>query len=307
MKDQQELTWNFDYSYSGEQHSGTKNVIYKIENTLSSKVYIGQTKRPLRKRWLDYKYDLLKPIQKQRKSGTNVKLKHSVQKYYLETGNIDFLKFSIVEVVDISATANEYETGRLLCEREQFHIKEHKLVYGASKVCNVIAGGRNYNFTDLDKVNISESKKRYYQTEAGKALKQKLREVQTGHKISEETRQKLSESHKGLLSGKNHPLFGKKGQLSPTYGMKHKQESIEKMKQNRKGKCAGLENHNTKTYDLSADPLVSPVGVLYTLIISLNSFCKEHGLSTSHLRGIIFSKPAYKSHKGWCLQSHVDR
>ena len=39
-----------------------------------------------------------------------------------------------------------------------------------------------------------------------------------------------------------------------------KKASIEKMKQNRKGKNLCLDNHNTKTYDLSSNPLVSPVG-----------------------------------------------
>ena len=298
------MEWNFDYDYNGTHHSRTKNVIYKIENTISGKIYIGQTRRTLRERWLNYKYDLLKPIQKQRKSGTNIKLKYSVQKHYLETGNVDFLRFSIVEVVDTSAVTNEAEVGKLLCEREQFHIKEYKLLYG-SKVCNVIAGGRNYRFTKEDKINISESKKRFYQTDAGKALKKKLSNLKSGRTISEATRKKLSDSHKGLFAGNNHPLFGKTGELSATYGMKHKQESIEKMKQNRKGKCAGLENPNTKTYDLSSNPLVSPSGEKYFQITNLSKFCKDHGLDTSHLRSVIVGKPEHKSHKGWKLQSNV--
>jgi group I intron endonuclease len=295
------MEWQFDYRYGGAQHSRTKNVIYKIENTISGKIYIGQTRRTIRERWLNYKYDLLKPIQKQRKSGTNIKLKRSVQKHYLETGNVDFLRFSIVEVVDTSVATNEAEIGKLLCEREQFHINEFKLIYG-SKVCNVITGGRNYSFTKEDKINISESKKRFYQTEKGEALKEKLRNIQTGHTISEETRKKLSESHKGLLAGDKHPLFGKAGELSPTYGMKHKQESINKMKQNRKGKCSGMDNHNAKIYDLSDRPLVSNTGEIYRQIVCLSAFCKLHALHPTHLRNVISGKN--KSHKGWKLQDH---
>lgn len=304
MITQENLRWNFDYSFNGEQQSDTRNVIYKIENTVSGKVYIGQTRRPLRQRWLDYKYDLLKPIQKKRKWGTNVKLKHSVQKHYLETGNIDFLKFSIIEIVDVSSASDAKEIGRLLCDREEFHIKGYKQIYGRENVCNVIDNSRNYAYSEKDKMNISEAKKRYYQTDEGLELRKRLSTMATGRIPSEEARKKMSIAHKGMRVGEKHPMHGKTGILSPTYGRKHSEASIEKMKQNMTRR-SGKANHNTKTYDLSADPLVSPTGETYTEITCLHAFCVQHNLGTSHLRAVIFRKPGHISHKGWRLQSNI--
>jgi group I intron endonuclease len=294
------LNWYFDYTFNGKQHSRTRNVIYKIENTLSGKLYIGQTKRMLFERWRDYKYDLLRPIQVKKRSGANIKLKRSVQYYFKQIGNVEFLRFSIVEIVDCS-NVDPRSLEDFLGEKERYHIKELRKKHG-NMVCNVLDGGTVRVFNDNGKQNISEAKKRFYQTEKGEALKEKLRNIQTGHTISEETRKKLSESHKGLLAGDKHPLFGKTGELSSTYGMKHKQESIRKMKQNRKGKCSGMDNHNAKIYDLSDRPLVSNTGELYRQIVCLSAFCKLHALHPTHLRNVISGKN--KSHKGWKLEDH---
>ena len=60
---------------------------------------------------------------------------------------------------------------------------------------------------------------------------------------SEETRKKMSISHKGILrtsesrkkqslklSGKNNPMYGRKGKLSPVYGKPKSEETIQKLK-----------------------------------------------------------------------------
>lgn len=299
----QQLTWNFHYEFDGKHHSRTRSIIYKIENTISGKVYVGQTRRMLFERWANYKYDLLRPIQTKRRTGTNIQLKRSVQKHFKQTGNVDFLKFSIVEIIDVADTKSKEEIEKMLGERERHYIAEFRKTHGKAKVCNVTDGGRGNSFTYEGKLNISEAKKRFYQTEEGIALKEKLRKMQTNRKISEETRKKLSESHKGLLAGNKHPMFGKTGELNPMHGVHHTPESIEKIRQNRKGKHSGTDNHNTKVYDLSANPLVSASGETHTQVVCLNAFCQQHGLHTTHLRNVINGKN--KSHKGWKLQSLV--
>lgn len=298
------LTWNFNYDFNNGQHSRTKYIIYKIENTLSGKIYIGQTKRMLFQRWADYKYNLLKPIE--RKSSLNTKLKNSVKYYYEKVGNVNFLQFSIVEIVDNSPLKNADEIGKLLCDREEYHIKEYKKIYGTNKICNIFETSRNYNYTNIVRENISKSKKLFYKTKEGEILKLKLKENKLGTKATIETKKKLSESHKGLFAGIKHPLYGKKGIQSSTYGLRHSKETKKKMSENRKRKNTGIANPNTKTYFLFSNPLVSPTGERYIQITNLNEFCKQHNLYTTHLRNIIKSKPNCKSHKGWKLQSNVN-
>ena len=61
-------------------------------------------------------------------------------------------------------------------------------------------------------------------------------EVNKGKTLSEETKKKLSESHKGIQAGENNPMFGKH----------HSEESKNKMKKNRKDKCKGVNNHKSR-------------------------------------------------------------
>lgn len=297
------LTWNFDYSFMGEQHSRSKNIIYKIENTISGKIYIGQTRRMLFQRWMNYKHNLLRPIKKNRTAGTNIKLKNSVQKHYQETGDVNFLRFSIVEIVDISGVSSETEIAALLNACETRHINEYRLLYGKTKICNVLSTTRNYVYTDDVCDKISTAKKRFYQTEEGMELRKRISSWRVGVKASAETRKKISDSNKGLMAGEKHPSFGKTGSASKTFGRKHNDEERAKISQALTGKYRGALNKRAKVFDLSADPLVSPDDAVYTTICSLNDFCRQHGLSTSHLRRVINKKPGFWSHKGWQLLS----
>lgn len=49
--------------------------------------------------------------------------------------------------------------------------------------------------------------------------KRKISIAKTGKVLSEETRQKMSKAKKGLFSGKKNPMFGKRGKLSPRFGI----------------------------------------------------------------------------------------
>lgn len=299
--DFKKITWNFNYEFNGGHHSRTKHIIYKIENILSSKIYIGQTRRMLHQRWNDYKYNLLTPIKKEKYDGSNIKLKHSVQKHYKKTNNVDFLKFSIIEIIESNDSTMIEEINEKLSKREIYWINEYRKMYGTNKVCNVLNGGTNHIITNDDKNKISESKKRFYQTETGIQLRKKLSNVQKGRKRTEEEKQKMSKSRKGLLTGEKHPLFGKTGALNPMFGKKHSEESKQKMSDNKKGLNSGLQHQYARIYDLSLNPLVSPIGEKFSKIECLSSFCKEQNLHTTHLRNVFKGKN--KSHKGWKLES----
>lgn len=56
-----------------------------------------------------------------------------------------------------------------------------------------------------------------------------------GKKHSEETKKKMSKNHADF-SGKNHPLYGIKGENNPNHGRNHSQETIMKMSKSKLGK-----------------------------------------------------------------------
>ena len=303
----EDLKWNLNYEFTGEQHSRTKFIIYKIENTISGTVYIGQTRRMLWKRWQDYRNDLLKPIQVDKRSGSNIKLKRSVQKHYKKERNLNFLQFSIVEVLDVSLLTTEEEKQLKLDEREQVHIKEYRKLFGKRKVCNVLDGGRTHVFTEENRKTMGESQKAFYGTKKGERKKQQLKEIfagsgnpMYGKKQTEESIRKNRESNIGKQSGENNAMFGK----HHTEETKNKVSLANKGKvSKRKGtKCpqmSGLKNPSAKVYDLSLNPLVSPTGEEFMKVECLENFCRERGLLSSKMSQVISGKS--RTHKGWRL------
>ncbi len=64
-----------------------------------------------------------------------------------------------------------------------------------------------------------------------------------GVKLSDEHKEKISISCKGINFGKKNGMFGKFGEENPFYGKKHTKESLLKISENRKGKYCGKENN----------------------------------------------------------------
>ena len=60
---------------------------------------------------------------------------------------------------------------------------------------------------------------------------------------SEETKQKISEANKGKQAGENHPMYGKRGELSPLYGKPRSEETKQKLREFNIGKHCGDKNH----------------------------------------------------------------
>ncbi len=87
--------------------------------------------------------------------------------------------------------------------------------------------------------------------------KNKLSKANQGKKQTEETRQKIGEKSKGRIVseevkqkireskiGKNNPMYGKGGELSPTYGRKHTKEDRQKISEALIGLFKGSKHPN---------------------------------------------------------------
>ena len=158
--------------------------IYKIENSVNGKVYIGKSIDILNKRWPSHK-NLLN-------NGThdNRHLQNAWNKY-----GEDNFKFSIIFECCIDEL-NKYEIYYINLYKSYLPEYGYNKTYGGD-----------------------------------------------GEIPTEETRRKMSISHKGILgtpeskakqslklSGENNPMFGRKKELSPVYGKPKSDETLQKLK-----------------------------------------------------------------------------
>lgn len=73
-------------------------------------------------------------------------------------------------------------------------------------------------------------------TEISEETKQKMSETRKGKPKSEETRRKMSQANRG----ENNYWYGKTGELNPFYGRKHSPESIKRMSEVKKGESNAM-------------------------------------------------------------------
>ena len=116
-----------------------------------------------------------------------------------------------------------------LDELEQYYIKKYDTFHSGY---NSTEGGNSGRLSDETKQKISESLKGRPMSEL---TYQKLCLVRRPH--TEESKKKISEKAKQRYANpQNHPIFGKK----------HSEESRRKNSESRKGKCMGVENGKSK-------------------------------------------------------------
>lgn len=145
--------------------------IYKIENKINGKVYIGQS-QDISERWKQHLNSYTKE--------SNVIYK-AIRKY-----GIDNFLFEIIEVCDIES----------LNEREIYYINKFNSYVGFKK-------SNGYNMTKGGEGTRGVIRSKEYRA----AVRERL----IGGRLSEETKLKISIHHKesGLFSGNNNPNFGK--------------------------------------------------------------------------------------------------
>lgn len=154
--------------------------IYKIENSINGKIYIGSSVNT-HKRWISHKCDFNK------KRHPNKHMQNVYNKY-----GIDVLIFSVIEMCDKSE----------LKEREQYYIDELKPEYNILKEAYSVFGenhpmyGKKHSKESIDK--IKKARKNQI-IKHSKETKNKIGESNKGRKITDSHLEKMINARKGLI------------------------------------------------------------------------------------------------------------
>lgn len=178
--------------------------IYKIENKLNHKVYIGQSV-DIQKRWIGHRYELNKGVH------GNTHLQSAWNKY-----GADSFNFSIVQLCD------EQQLNDLEVEYIAYY-KSYDDKYGY----NLTIGGdgvRGWVPTEewrekIKQANVGENNPMY------------------GKHHTEETKNKIREQK----IGDKNAMYGKRGELSPNYGRQHTDDFKKRQSEMQKGKKMSTE------------------------------------------------------------------
>lgn len=237
--------------------------VYKIVNIKNNKVYIGYTSKTLEERLKKHIHSI---------NESDIKIRRAIKKHGKENFYIELIE--------------EFETKQLALAAEIKYIKEFNSYISGY---NSTLGGESPSFYGKSswkpetKKKISDSVKRWYDTDEGKAFKQKqsilFKDLQPHKFVTPEQRKAASEKYKNWL-------LTEKGQL-------RLQESRDNMKKVQKIRHNG-------TFQLTA-----PNGQIYTTT-DIISFCKEHNLSyNSFYYSLKLSKKKISNNsgknKGWII------
>ena len=131
---------------------------------------------------------------------------------------------------------------------------EHKILYTKLNKENACKKEKEL----ISKYHTMNSKYGYNLCEGGN--------VTTGYHHSKSSREKMSKLKKGMYDGKNNPMYGRKGNLSPVYGKHFTEEHKIKISEAKKGKYTNyikslrkkvnqytLDGEFIKTWDSIAD------------------------------------------------------
>ena len=214
-------------------------IIYKVTNKINGKCYIGKTIQEFEK----YKRTHVR-VALRDKNEANRPFYSAIRKHGPE--NFEWIILC------------QCQSKEEMNEKERQYIKDYD------------SYGQGYNAT-LGGDGGGETNGKYERTPE---IRQRTALSLLGHKRSEESRQKQSQS----IRGENHPLFN----------IGHKPESIEKMRRAK----TGISNPMAKRYKF-----ISPEGFEFIVEGGFDQFCLKHHLW--HNAMTLVHRGIKDNHKGW--------
>lgn len=243
--------------------------IYKIQCTINKKVYIGQS-GDIKTRFRTHKNKLRK----------NKHDNQYLQNAYIKYGEESF-KYEIIEV----------------CNKELLDVKEIYWINFYNSLdeyfgYNMQSGGhKNKNLAESTKKLMSEQRRGEKHPNFGKHL-------------SEETRNKISESHQGKILSEKHKQK-LKGRKSSFLGRHHTEESKRKLSEARKGKKGHSNSEearrknsisqkkNRKKVKLTDEQVIEIRQKYTTGKYSLHKLSKEYPVSRETIKSVVSFRGAY--------------
>jgi len=192
--------------------------IYKIENTRNSKVYIGQTLCTFGERWYQHKYSA--------KHGGKYHLHKSMRKHKIKNFDFEAIFIGFSDVI----------TPEELTLIEQHYIEEYDSM-NPQKGYNRREAGSNGRMSEEVKEHLSKVHKGQIAWNKGKKMsesyREKCRKRQVGKKRTEEAKRKTSESLKQAYQEGRMVAYFK--------GKKHSDETRKKMSETHKKRLSSEE------------------------------------------------------------------
>jgi hypothetical protein len=269
-------------------------IIYKLTSP-SNKSYIGQTKSNIELRWKQHR-QLWKRLKiKGCYKNSSSKLFYAFDKYPENS----CWKISIL---------CECLSKKELDKMEMYYILNYDTVNNGYNITKGGSGRKVDFLTKEHKQNLSNARKKYYDTQDGKKWKQHLSIIVSGKNNprygktfshSDKTKQDISNKMKGKNKGKEPWNKDKQGVYS--------EKTLEKMSKNRTGKALGKDNSKNMKGKSQTDfqkekssianskfwIITDPNGNQFE-IFNLRKYCKENGLDASNIQTKCGSKKQIK-------------
>lgn len=296
------------------QDSSLKSGIYKIINTHTNRIYIGQA-QCFKKRWNGHKCSLIKDKHQ------NKFLLNDFNKCQLQLGHTDFLEFHVLEVMEDSTkeernAKEEHWVSKHWDNRDRcYNFKQKPAANERTHYSSTPAETRSKKSASMAKVwqdpefraDVSAKHKEFWNTEDGKRMaSERIKTLWTDpdHQkaMSERmtARMRVPEHKAKATSNLNTEKSITK--RSQTYRNRLEAEPEFRVKMQAHGK-KNIAKRNAEQPVKTYGSIISPDGIVYPNISHVPTFAKEHGLQKQNLYLLLHGK--IKSHKDWKLISNL--